>query len=145
MPNQHPAPVPQDIHPQNYQAAGVGAPPGPQWGASAPSTIHQAPNAPVGAPSQDFNRHLAEIRQPQPPPQPPNPYDPRDPRHPPPPHRQPSPRQEQMRQYPEHHRHTPVRRQSPPPLNHPNGPSDRIWHTTVHASTPTCSDASATT
>lgn len=35
--NQGNAPVPQDVHPQAYQAASVAGPPGPQWGAQAPS------------------------------------------------------------------------------------------------------------
>ncbi|MCJ1253394.1 hypothetical protein MMC24_001205 [Lignoscripta atroalba] len=117
LPNQqHSAPAPQDVHPQHYQAAGVGAPPGPQWGIPAP-----APGPPSQGPasaSADWNnRRLAEIQHPQP--QPPSHYDQRDGLRQQLPPRQPSPRQEQMRQYQEPHRHTPVRRPSPPPnINH---------------------------
>lgn len=119
MPNQHSAPVPQDVHPQLYQAAGVGAPPGPQWGASGPAPAPQGPGAAAPGSGQDWNRRLAEIQHPQPQPQPPNPYEHRDPIRPPPPPRQISPRQEHMMQYREQHRHTPVRRATPPPnLNH---------------------------
>ena len=112
--NPHSAPVPQDIHPQHYQAPGVGAPPGVQWGASAPTV--QAPTP--GGNNQEWNRRLAEIQPPQL--QPPNPYDQREAVRPPPPPRPLSPlRQEQMTQYREPHRHTPIRRASPPPpLNH---------------------------
>ena len=115
MPNQQGAPVPQDVHPQQYQAAGVGAPPGPQWGVPGPGSMPQGPGpAPT---AHDWSRRLAEIQQPQPQPQPPNPYDQREPMRAPLPQRPLSPRQEQMRQYQEQHRHTPVRRPSPPP-NH---------------------------
>jgi len=117
MPNQHSAPVPQDVHPQQYQAAGVGAPPGPQWGPPAPGpaagSIGQGPGGPPG-PAHDWSRGLAEIQHPQPQPQPPNPYDQRDGFRPPPVPRQLSPRSEQMR-YQEQHRYTPVRRPSPSP------------------------------
>ncbi len=122
MPNQHSAPAPRDVHPQLYQAAGVGAPPGPQWGAPGPASVPPgAGPTPSGPSSQDWSRHhLAEIQHPQPQPQPPNPYDrPRDPIRPPPPPRQISPRSEQMMQYRDQNRHTPVRRSTPPPtLNH---------------------------
>ena len=121
MPNQQGAPVPQDVHPQQYQAAGVGAPPGPQWGVPGPGSMPQGP-APPG-PAHDWNRRLAEIQQPQPQPQPPNPYDQRETIRAPLPQRQLSPRQEQLRQYQEPHRHTPGRRSPPlPNVNHP-GPS----------------------
>ncbi|KAL9117924.1 MAG: hypothetical protein Q9187_005534 [Circinaria calcarea] len=117
LPNQHSAPVPQDIHPQQYQNPGVGAPPGVQWGIAgpAPGPPGQGPAPP--APQSDWNRRLAAIDHPQP--QPPSLYDQRDGiRPPPPPPRQPSPRQEQLRLYQEPHRHTPVRRPSPPPPPH---------------------------
>ncbi|KAI9820662.1 MAG: hypothetical protein M1827_005031 [Pycnora praestabilis] len=125
MPNQNSAPLPQDVHPQAYQAAGVGGPPGPQWGAPGPPLgPPNPPPAPPGA-STDWNRRLAEIQQPQP--QPPNPYDQRDSIRPPPPPRQPSPRQEQMRQYQEPHRHTPVRRGlSPSPKIHHSAPNPYV-------------------
>ncbi|MCJ1267451.1 hypothetical protein MMC22_007336 [Lobaria immixta] len=119
MPNQHSAPVPQDVHPQLYQAAGVGAPPGPQWGAPGPAPVQQGPGPTATGSNQDWGRRLAEIQHPQPQPQPPNPYDQREAIRPPPAPRQISPRQEQMMQYREQHRHTPVRRATPPPnLNH---------------------------
>ena len=108
--------MPQDVHPQQYQAAGVGAPPGVQWGVAGPAPGQgPTPSAPVS----DWNRRLAAIDHPQAPPQ--NIYEQRDGIRPPPPPRQPSPRpehvsrQDQMRQYQEQHRHTPVRRPSPPP------------------------------
>ena len=116
MPNQQHAPVPQDVHPQQYQAASVGAPPGPpQWAAPAPGpapgSIPQGPsNGPSGPP--DWSRGLAELQNPQTQPQPSNPYDQRDGFRPPPAPRQMSPRTEQLR-YQEQHRHTPVRRPSP--------------------------------
>ena len=116
IPSQHSAPVPQDVHPQQYQAAGVGGPPGPQWGVPGPTPMPQGPGPAPAAPPHDWNRRLAEIQHPQPQPQPSNPYDQRD-RGPPPP-RPLSPRIEQIR-YQEQNRHTPVRRPSPPPnLNH---------------------------
>ena len=112
MPNQHSVPVPQDVHPQQYQAAGVGAPPGVQWGMGAPAAgpPGQGPTPP--APVNDWNSRLAAIDHPQQ--RPPSLYDQRDPI------RQPlSPRQQQRRQYEEQHRHTPVRRPSPPSnVNH---------------------------
>jgi len=120
MPNQHSAPIPQDIHPQLYQAPSVAGPPGVQWGvgpqAPAPAPLGQAPG-PHGPPS---DWRLAAIENPQP--QGPNPYEIRDGnridaiRPDPQPRRQ-SPRQEHIRQYQEPHRHTPVRRPSPPPPN----------------------------
>ncbi|KAJ6077252.1 uncharacterized protein N7446_000188 [Penicillium canescens] len=62
--NNAPAPQPQDVHPQAYQAPGVGQPPAPQWGAAAP------PPAPIGPPPQapapprqipDWNRGINEL------------------------------------------------------------------------------------
>ncbi|OOF99621.1 hypothetical protein ASPCADRAFT_138287, partial [Aspergillus carbonarius ITEM 5010] len=57
-----PAPQPQDVHPQAYQAPGVGAPPAPQWGAPAP-TGGPPPQAPA-PPRQiaDWNRGINEIQ-----------------------------------------------------------------------------------
>jgi glucose repression mediator protein len=124
MPNQQNAPVPQDVHPQQYQAAGVGAPPGPQWGvpAGGPASVLHGPTPSQNGSAPDWSRRLADIPNPQPPPQPSSMYDQREPIRPPPSQRQPSPRQEQLRQYQEQQRHTPIRRPSPPPtLNH-NGP-----------------------
>ena len=116
MPNQQGAPVPQDVHPQQYQAAGVGAPPGPQWGVPGPGSMPQGPGPAPTGPAHDWSRRLAEIQQPQP--QPSNPYDQREAIRAPLPPRQPSPRQEQLRQYQEPHRHTPVRPSPPPNVNH---------------------------
>ncbi|KAJ6172101.1 Transcriptional corepressor Cyc8 [Penicillium chermesinum] len=63
-----PAPQPQDVHPQAYQAPGVGQPPAPQW---------SAPPAPVGGPAPqnpapprqipEWNRGINDIQS-QPPP-----------------------------------------------------------------------------
>ncbi|MCJ1433138.1 glucose repression mediator protein [Xylographa pallens] len=113
MPN-HSAPVPQDIHPQHYQAASVAGPPGVQWGVPAPVSgpLGQVPVPP--GPAGDWDRRLAAIDNPQQPPS--NLYGQRDAIRPPPQPRQPSPRLEQIR-YQEQHRHTPVRRPSPPPQN----------------------------
>ena len=122
MPNQQNAPVPQDVHPQQYQAAGVGAPPGPQWGVpSGPNSVLHG-TGPTNGSAPDWNRRLAEIPNPPPPSQPTTLYDQREPLRAPPPQRPISPRQEQIRQYQEHHRHTPIRRGSPPPPMNHNGP-----------------------
>ena len=101
MPNQNGAPVPQDVHPNAYQAAAVNGPPGPQWGAAAPSQAHhtQGPPPQLNPGRQEWQR-LADMHggQTQPPPRPMNLYEQRDVgRGQPPPH-QPSPR-------PEHSRH----------------------------------------
>ncbi|KAF2839640.1 TPR-like protein [Patellaria atrata CBS 101060] len=108
MPNQNSTPLPQDVHPQAYQP---GAPPGPQWGAPAPS--QPAPSAvPLGT-GNDWNRRLAEIQNPGMPPQELNHYDQRNTIRPPPPQNQqrpPSPRQEPVRQFQE-----PPRPSQPPP------------------------------
>lgn len=125
MPNQQNAPVPQDVHPQQYQNPGVGAPPGPQWGVPAgPTSVLHGPGPMQNGHVPDWNRRLAEIPNPQPQNQnqPSSIYDQREPLRPPPSQRQVSPRQEQMRQYQEQHRHTPVRRASPPPNMNHNGP-----------------------
>ncbi|WEW57055.1 glucose repression mediator protein [Emydomyces testavorans] len=91
--NQAGAPVPQDVHPQAYQPAGVGVPPGPQWGAQAPSG---APPAQPSGPSSrvtEWARGVNEVQGQAPS----NQYDQREtlrgiqPQ-------QPSPRMEQMRQ-----------------------------------------------
>lgn len=100
MPVQTSAPLPQDVHPQAYQATGAVGPPGPQWGTSSQQAA--PPGPPVGPPAGGWGSRLAEIN---PPPHPANPYDQREPgRGPgqiPPPPRVPSPRQnEQMRPYP---------------------------------------------
>lgn len=56
-----PAPQPQDVHPQAYQAPGVGAPPAPQWGAPAPiGPPPQAPAPPRQIP--DWNRGINELQ-----------------------------------------------------------------------------------
>lgn len=123
MPNQQNAPVPQDVHPQQYQAAGVGAPPGhPLWGVpSGPNSVLHGTAPSTNGPAPDWGRRLADIPNPtQPPAQPANLYDQREPLRPPP--RQMSPRQEQMRQYQEPNRHTPIRRSPPPPNMNHNGP-----------------------
>ena len=120
LPNQQNAPVPQDVHPQQYQAAGVGAPPGPQWGvpAGGPASILHGPAQGQNGTALDWSRRLADIPNPQPP-QTSSMYDQRDPIRPPPSQRQASPRQDQIRQYQEQQRHTPLRRPSPPPsMNH---------------------------
>ena len=122
MPNQQNAPVPQDVHPQQYQNPGVGAPPGPQWGVpTGPTSGLHGPNPAQNGTVPDWSRRLADIPNPQPQPQTQGSsmYDQREPVRPPPPQRQGSPRQDQIRQYQEQHRHTPIRRASPPPnLNH---------------------------
>merc|ERR1712093_367019 len=99
LPVQTSAPLPQDVHPQAYQATGAVGPPGPQWGNSAPQP--PPPGPPLGPPANGWGR-LAEIN---PPPHPGNPYDQRDQARgpgpiPPPPPRAQSPRQpEQMRPF----------------------------------------------
>lgn len=60
--NNAPAPQPQDVHPQAYQAPGVGAPPAPQWGAPAPA----GPTVQGPAPPRqiaDWNRGINELHQ----------------------------------------------------------------------------------
>ncbi|KAJ9603072.1 glucose repression mediator protein [Cladophialophora chaetospira] len=120
-PNQHNAPVPQDVHPQAYQN-GVGVPPGPQWGG--PSASNQQAQPPVDpARVNDWARGIAGIN---PPPgqqqqQQPNGYEGRDAMRAPPP-RAPSPRQDGPRPY-ESSRQTPVRKmQSPSPKMQPSNP-----------------------
>jgi len=121
-PNQHSAPVPQDVHPQAYQN-GVGVPPGPQWGVQ--STQNQQPSQPPVDPArvQDWTRGIAGIQQPPQPTMPqPNGFDNRDAMRAPPP-RMPSPRQEPPRGYPESARQTPSRKvHSPSPKLQPAMP-----------------------
>lgn len=106
--NNAPAPVPQDVHPQAYQASGVGAPPAPQWGAPAPTG--GPPPLPPAPPRQiaDWNRGINDIQNPA------NPYDHRDPVRGPPQTQQPSPRQEPPRSFPD-----PAR--TGPPTRSPKG------------------------
>ncbi|EXJ57830.1 uncharacterized protein A1O5_12388 [Cladophialophora psammophila CBS 110553] len=147
-PNQHNAPVPQDVHPQAYQN-GVG-PPGPQWGG--PSSSNQQPQQPPVDPARvnDWARGIAGInpppgqqqsqpqpqpqqqpqQQPLPPPQqqqqqqqqqPANGYEGRDTMRAPP-RGVPSPRQDGPRPY-DSSRQTPVRKlQSPSPKMQPANP-----------------------
>ena len=125
MPNQQIAPVPQDVHPQQYQNPGVGAPPGPQWGVpSGPTSVLHGPGSLPNGSAPDWTRRLADIPNPQSQsqPQPSNMYEQRESVRAQPTQRQISPRQEQMRQYQEQHRHTPIRRASPPPSMIHSGP-----------------------
>ncbi|BDD59259.1 hypothetical protein MPDQ_000209 [Monascus purpureus] len=98
--NNAPAPQPQDIHPQAYQAPGVGAPPAPQWGTPAP-TGGPPPQAPA-PPRQvtDWNRGINEIPA-QHQPHVLNGLDHRDGGRTLVSAQQPSPRQEQVRAFPE--------------------------------------------
>lgn len=98
--NNGPAPQPQDVHPQAYQAPGVGAPPAPQWAAPAP-TGGPPPQAPA-PPRQiaDWNRGINEV-QAQPQPHVINGFDHRDGGRTLVSAQQPSPRQEQVRAFPE--------------------------------------------
>ena len=122
MPNQGGVPVPQDVHPQQYQAPGVGAPPGHQWGPpSGPNQVlHASAPAPASQPPvQDWNRRLADIQQ-QPPSQsqPAMPYERREPPRAPPTQRPLSPRMDQLRQYQEPAREAPIRRSPPSAISH---------------------------
>ncbi|KAF2741086.1 TPR repeat-containing protein [Polyplosphaeria fusca] len=109
-PNQGSAPVPQDVHPQAYQPANIHGPAAPQWGAPQPQQPPQGPAPP--ALGSEWNRPLAQIRDPGLPPQQLNPYEQREGPRPSTQHAQrpPSPRQEPMRPYQE------------PPRPAPNGP-----------------------
>ncbi|KAL5003470.1 hypothetical protein BDV10DRAFT_200329 [Aspergillus recurvatus] len=106
-----PAPQPQDVHPQAYQAPGVGAPPAPQWGAPAPTG---GPPAQAPAPPQQidaWNRNINDLRT-QAQATGANGFDPRDgPR--PGAMQQPSPRQEPGRGLPEGARPLGVRSPKP--------------------------------
>ncbi|KAF9893767.1 glucose repression mediator protein [Aspergillus nanangensis] len=101
--NNAPAPQPQDVHPQAYQAPGVGGPPAPQWGAPAPTG--GPPPQPPAPPRQiaDWNRGINELQsQAQPQAQGPNGFDHRDAvRASVTAIQQPSPRQEPGRAFPE--------------------------------------------
>lgn len=124
MTNQGAAPEPQDVHPQQYQAPGVNGPPAAQWGppggVNPPAHGGIPPQQAQPAPVQDWNRHLADIQQPQPQqPQPANPYDHREPARAAPIQRQLSPRQEPLRQYQEQPRYQPTRHSPPPALSRP--------------------------
>ncbi|KAJ0422744.1 hypothetical protein BJY00DRAFT_300033 [Aspergillus carlsbadensis] len=95
-----PAPQPQDVHPQAYQAPGVGAPPAPQWGAT-PVPTGGPPPQPPAPPRQiaDWNRGIHDVPAQGPAPGA-NGFDPRDvPR--PSAIQQPSPRQDPGRGLPE--------------------------------------------
>ncbi len=131
MPNQNSTPLPQDVHPQAYQDAGVGGPPRPQWGAPAPT--HPPNPAPhhAGPGGNWSHQRLAEIQHPPPPP--PNPYDKESVRPPPPaalpgPPRPASPRAEPMRHYGEPPRLGPPSAPSAPPPRRPLSPSPRVTH-----------------
>ncbi|PYH74657.1 putative transcriptional corepressor Cyc8 [Aspergillus vadensis CBS 113365] len=103
-----PAPQPQDVHPQAYQAPGVGAPPAPQWGAPAP-TGGPPPQAPA-PPRQiaDWNRGINELQS-QAQAQAANGFDHRDAVRAPASLQQPSPRQEPGRGFPDAMRAQPTR------------------------------------
>jgi glucose repression mediator protein len=119
VPNQGSAPVPQDVHPQAYQPASIHGPAAPQWGAPQPQQPPQGPAPPALGGAPDWNRPLAQIRDPGLPPQQLNPYEQREGRPPTqhaPPQRLPSPRQESMR---------PFQEPSRPPTNGP-GPSGPV-------------------
>lgn len=98
--NNAPAPQPQDVHPQAYQAPGVGGPPAPQWAAPTP-TGGPPPQAPA-PPRQiaDWNRGINELQS-QAQVQSANGFDHRDALRAPGAIQQPSPRQEQGRMFPE--------------------------------------------
>lgn len=122
QPNQHSAPVPQDVHPQAYQN-GVGVPPGVQWGGQ---PVQQPPQQPPVDPQRvsEWTRGIAALHNPptQPPMSQQSPYQSHDSLRGPPP-RQPSPRQpEPPRSYQDPTRQTPARKmQSPSPKGHSTG------------------------
>lgn len=62
QPNQHSAPIPQDVHPQAYQN-GVGVPPGVQWGGQ---PVQQPPQQPPVDPARvsEWTRNLAGLHNP---------------------------------------------------------------------------------
>jgi glucose repression mediator protein len=125
VPNPGSAPVPQDVHPQAYQPAGLHGPAAPQWGAPQPQQPPPGPPPPTLGASSDWSRPLAQIRDPGLPPQQLNPYDQRDGIRPPtqhPPQRAVSPRQEPMRPYQEPPR-PPTNGPGPAGPSHPPGPS----------------------
>lgn len=120
QPNQHSAPIPQDVHPQVYQN-GVGVPPGVQWGGQ---PVQQPPQQPPVDPARvsEWTRNLAGLHNPptQPPMQQQSPYETHESLRGPPP-RQPSPRPEPPRPYRDPARQTPTVRkmQSPSPKGQP--------------------------
>ena len=124
MPNQAGIPVPQDIHPQQYQAPGVGAPPGGLHWAPPSSSASQVAVAASSAPSagsQDWRTRLADMQHQQPAqPAPQAPHERREAARPIQSQRPHSPRVEQLRQIPEPGREPPVRRPSPPQMAFPN-------------------------
>ncbi|KAF2273368.1 TPR-like protein [Westerdykella ornata] len=77
-PNQGNAPVPQDVHPQAYQPAGLHGPAAPQWNATQPQQPPHGPAPPAIGASSEWNRPLAQIREPGLPPQQLNPYEQRE-------------------------------------------------------------------
>ncbi|KAK4115709.1 TPR-like protein [Canariomyces notabilis] len=124
------APMPTDVNPHAYQAAGTVGPPGPQWAGSGPPPQSQPPQAMLNGngPGPGPNGWGGRISDINPPPQPPNPYaTEREPfrGQPPPGQRQPSPQPEQrMRPYPEANRLPEQHRRgpSPPPQAHYTAP-----------------------
>ena len=120
MSNQGGVPVPQDVHPQQYQAPGVGAPPGHQWGP--PSGPNQVLLGSASAPhnsTQDWNRRSTDMQQASTQPPPGLPYERREPPRAPPSQRLTSPRTEQLRQYQEPPREGHMKRSPPSALHHP--------------------------
>ncbi|KAI1921605.1 glucose repression mediator protein [Ophidiomyces ophidiicola] len=60
--NQGNAPVPQDVHPQAYQAPNVGVPPGPRWGAQAPSGAPPAQPSLASGRVNEWARGVSEVQ-----------------------------------------------------------------------------------
>ncbi|KAF2017084.1 TPR-like protein [Aaosphaeria arxii CBS 175.79] len=122
VPNQASAPVPQDVHPQAYQPAGLHGPAAPQWGTTPQQPPQGPPPPPLGSASE-WSRPLAQIRDPGLPPQQLNPYDQREGVRPPTQHAQrpASPRQEPLRPYQEPPR-PPTNGPAPGGPSHPPGP-----------------------
>ncbi|KAH8424688.1 putative transcriptional corepressor Cyc8 [Aspergillus melleus] len=98
--NNAPAPQPQDVHPQAYQAPGVAGPPAPQW--AAPTPTGGPPPQPPAPPRQiaDWNRGINELQS-QAQVQSANGFDHRDALRAPGAIKQPSPRQEPGRMFPD--------------------------------------------
>ncbi|PTU19439.1 hypothetical protein P175DRAFT_0510699 [Aspergillus ochraceoroseus IBT 24754] len=119
-----PAPQPQDVHPQAYQAPGVGAPPAPQWGAPAPTG--GPPPQPPAPPRQiaDWNRGINDIQS-QGQAQAANGFDHRDATRPGA-IQQPSPRQEPGRGFPDAVRPQPAARSPKPGLAGPYPPGHTL-------------------
>jgi hypothetical protein len=119
-----PAPMPQDVHPQAYQNPGLQGPAAPQWNPQPQQPPH-GPAPPAVGGNSEWNRPLAQIRDPGLPPQQLNPYEQRDGIRPPAqhtPHRPASPRQEPMRPYQEAPR-PPTNGPGPAGPTHPPGPA----------------------